>query len=223
LGLFSALEVFANAQSASVSPPTQQPIYTLHTNKRVVLTDVTVTGHKGNPIHGLNASAFQILDNGEPQDLASFEEHSGAPIESAPQVALKPGVYSNDFLLHPPPVFNIVLIDLATIINLPDQMYLYYELNQFLEHLSPGEPLAVYMRWGTNLMLLQNFTSDRTLLLAAVHRALPRFRSPEQEDSPKSNCSIRSLLMWARSPAERMFSGFAETSAETPSDRTPQT
>ncbi len=30
-------------------------------------------------------------------------------------------------------------------------------------------------------MLLQEFTSDHTLLLAAVHRALPRFRSPEQE------------------------------------------
>jgi hypothetical protein len=60
-------------------------------------------------------------------------------------------------------------------------MYLYYELTQFLNHLPPGEPLAIYMRWGTNVMLLQNFTSDRTLLLAAVHRALPRFRSPEQE------------------------------------------
>jgi VWFA-related protein len=179
--LFSAFEVSANAQSTGASPSTQQPIYTLHANKRVVLTDVTVTDQKGNPIHGLNASAFQILDNGKPQDLASFEEHSGAPIESAPSAVTKPGVYSNDFLLHPPPAFNIVLIDLATIVNLPDQMYLYYELTQFLNHLATGEPLAIYMRWGTNVMLLQNFTSDRTLLLAAVHRALPRFRSPEQE------------------------------------------
>jgi len=180
-GLFSAFEVSATAQSTVTPPSTQQPIYTLHANKRVVLTDVTVTDHKGNPIHGLNASEFQILDNGKPQDVASFEEHSGAPIESVPSAVAKPGVYSNDFLLHPPPVFNIVLIDLATIVNLPDQMYLYYELNQFLEHLPAGEPLAIYMRWETKVMLLQNFTSDRNLLLAAVHRALPRFRSPEQE------------------------------------------
>jgi hypothetical protein len=82
-GLFSAFEVPASAQSASASPSTQQPVYTLHANKRAVLTDVTVTDREGNPIHGLNASAFQILDNGKPQDLASFEEHSGAPIESA--------------------------------------------------------------------------------------------------------------------------------------------
>jgi VWFA-related protein len=180
-GLVSAFEVPAFAQSIASPPSTQQPVYTLHANKRVVLTDVTVTDRKGNPIHGLNASAFQILDNGKPQDLASFEEHSGAPIESAPSAVTKPGVYSNDFLVHPPPVFNVVLIDLATIVNLPDQMYLYYELTQFLEHLPAREPLAIYLRWGTNLMLLQSFTSDRTLLLAAVHRALPRFRSPEQE------------------------------------------
>jgi VWFA-related protein len=178
--LFSAFEVSASAQSAGASASTQQPVYTLHANKRVVLTDVTVTDRKGNPIHGLNASAFQILDNGKPQDLASFEEHAGPPIESAPSAVTKPGVYSNDFLLHPPPVFNVVLIDLVSI-SLPDQMYLYYELTQFLEHLPAGEPLAIYMRWGTNVMLLQNFTSDRALLLAAVHRALPRFPSHERE------------------------------------------
>ena len=101
-GLFSAFEVSANAQSAGLSPSTQQPIYTLHANKRVVLTDVTVTDRKGNPIHSLKASDFRISDNGKPQDLASFEEHSGAPIESVPPSAAKPGVYTNEFLQHPP-------------------------------------------------------------------------------------------------------------------------
>src|SRR5258707_13862731 len=90
-GLFSAFEVSANAQSAGASPSTQQPVYTLHANKRVVLTDVTVTDRKGNPIHGLNASAFQILDNGKPQDLASFEKHAGPPVKSARPAATKQG------------------------------------------------------------------------------------------------------------------------------------
>jgi VWFA-related protein len=179
-GLFSAFEISAPAQSTANPNSAQQPVYTLHANKRVVLTDVTVTDRKGNPIHGLSASAFQILDNGKSQDLASFEEHSGAPMESVRPAAVTPGVYSNDFLQHPPPVFNVLLLDLASI-GLPDQMYLYYELTQFLEHLPSGEPLAIYMRWGTTVMVLQNFTSDRALLLAAVHRALPRFPSHERE------------------------------------------
>jgi VWFA-related protein len=179
-GLFSVFEISAPAQSTANPNSTQQPVYTLHANKRVVLTDVTVTDRKGNPIHGLSASAFQILDNGKPQDVASFEEHSGAPIEPVQPTAVTPGVYSNDFLQRPPPVFNVLLIDLVAI-GLPDQMYLNYELTRFLEHLPSGEPLAIYMRWGTNVMLLQNFTSDRALLLAAVHRALPRFPSHERE------------------------------------------
>jgi VWFA-related protein len=179
-GLFSAFELSTAAQSTASTSSTQQPVYTLHANKRVVLTDVTVTDRKGNPIYGLKASDFRISDNGKPQDLASFEEHSGAPIESVPPSVAKPGVYSNDFLQHPAPVFNVLLIDLVSI-RLTDQMCLYYELTQLLEHLPAGEPLAIYMRWGTNVMVLQNFTSDRILLLAAVHRAIPRFPSHERE------------------------------------------
>lgn len=108
--LVSAFEVPAAAQSTATSSSTQQPLYTLHANKRVVLTDVTVTDRNGIPIHGLNASAFQIMDNGKPQNLASFEEHSGPPVESVPANLTKPGIYSNDFLLHPPPVYNVLLI-----------------------------------------------------------------------------------------------------------------
>jgi cytochrome oxidase Cu insertion factor (SCO1/SenC/PrrC family) len=56
--LFSAFEGSATAQSTVTPPSTQQPVYTLHANTRVVLTDVTVTDQKGNPVHGLNASAL---------------------------------------------------------------------------------------------------------------------------------------------------------------------
>jgi hypothetical protein len=34
--------------------------YSLQANSRVVLTDVTVTDKKGNPVHGLKASDFRI-------------------------------------------------------------------------------------------------------------------------------------------------------------------
>jgi VWFA-related protein len=179
LGLFSAFEVSAQTQPAAGSPSSQQPVYTLHADKRVVLTDVTVTDRHGNPIQGLNASDFEISDNGKKQDLASFEEHSGPPVEPGPPAETKPGVYSNDFLKHPPPVFNVLLIDLVSVKELPRQMALYYELTQFVKHHKAGEPLAIYMRWGPYLMLLQNFTSDQELLLAAVNRALPRFQSHE--------------------------------------------
>ena len=164
----------AHAQSDSGSSPSQQPGYTLQTTTRIVLTDVTVTDRNGNPVHGLKASDFSIFDNNKPQTLASFEEHTTTPDLSLPQAPTAPGVFSNDFLLHLPPVLNVIVIDTSNL-EIVDQMYLYYELTRFLKNLPPGEPLAIYCHTGPASILLQGFTTDRALLLAAVHKAIPRF------------------------------------------------
>lgn len=68
--LSAAAQVPGNPSAPSSTP------FTLHTGTRVVLTDVTVTDMKGHPIHGLDRSAFRILDNGRPQEIATFEEHT---------------------------------------------------------------------------------------------------------------------------------------------------
>ncbi len=160
------------AQPAAQTPSSQST-YTFHANTRAVLTDVTVTDKNGNPVHGLPQSAFRIFDNKQPQVIASFEEHAGMP---AAAILPKdtPGVYSNDYLLHLPPVLNVVLIDIARL-DLADQMYLNYELTKFLNEQPEGQPLAIYLRAGSGCFLVQNFTSDRKLLLDAVHKVLPRF------------------------------------------------
>jgi VWFA-related protein len=170
----TALTLPAQGQQTSPATPSQQPGFTLRTTTRIVLTDVTVTDHKGNPVHGLKESDFHIFDNGKPQDTVSFEEHRTAPVAFVPRVSTAAGIYSNNFLLHLPPVLNIVVID-TTNLEIVDQMYLNYELNRFIKQLPPDEPLAIYWRTGPASILLQNFTSDRSLLLAAVHKALPHF------------------------------------------------
>jgi VWFA-related protein len=159
-------------QAQSSQPATSQP-YTIRTISRVVLTDVTVTDSKGNPVHALPESAFQIFDNKKPQAIGSFEEHSGTPAMATmePVIAAK-GVYSNDYLEHLPPVLSVVIIDIANL-SITDQMYLNYELTKFFKD-PPAQPLAIYLRAGNGCFLLQNFTTDRALLLAAVHKAIPR-------------------------------------------------
>lgn len=160
-------------------PQNQQPAnqpYTIRTISRVVLTDVTVTDSKGNPVHGLPESAFQIFDNKAPQTISSFEEHSGAPAPAAATmepVAAAKGVYSNDYLLHLPPALSVVIIDIANL-GITDQMYLNYELTKFFQDQPVGQPLAIYLRAGNGCFLVQNFTTDRALLLAALHKAIPR-------------------------------------------------
>ncbi len=133
---------------------------------------MTVTDDKGNPVHGLPRSAFQIFDNKQPQRIASFEEHSGAVTPIALPAA-KPGVYSNDFLEHLPPVLNVVVLDIINM-AITDQMYLYYELTKLLGNVPNGQPVAIYLRAGDHTFLVQNFTSDRTLLLDGLRKAIPR-------------------------------------------------
>jgi VWFA-related protein len=154
----------------------QQLAYTLQVNSRVVLTDVTVTDAKGNPVAGLPRSAFHILDNKQPQSISSFEEHSG-PVKVSALPASKPGIYSNEYLQHLPAVLNVVVLDITNL-DVPDQMLLNQELTQFLNDVPNGQPIAIYLRSAENCFLVQNFTSDRTLLEDALHAAIPRIPPP---------------------------------------------
>ncbi len=166
---------FAMAQSAGTTPD-----FTLRTESRVVLTDVTVSDKAGNPIRGLKASDFQILDNSKLQVVSSFAEHSAAeessrePLEGLMTASAKRGEYSNDFLLHLPLVLNIMVIDTKDL-EPDDQAYLAYQLKHFVQHLPPDEPLAIYWCNGPRTVMLQSFTADHGLLLAAVQRAVPHF------------------------------------------------
>lgn len=148
--------------------------YTLKKHVREVLTDVTVTDNKGNPVTGLPQSAFHIYDNGHPQTIDSFTPHSGNDLAVTPSSA-HAGVYSNSYLSHPPAAYNIALIDVTTM-KLNQQMVFRRQLIRFLKTLPPDEPLAIYMRNGPRVVLLQNFTTNRAKLLAAARQAIPRFR-----------------------------------------------
>ncbi len=168
--LFLAVLTAALAAGA----PAQQPDYTIQSATRVVLTDVTVTDRHGNPVSGLTQADFQILDNRAPQAISSFEEHLTRLSAPPATAALPPGLYSNDLFQHLPPVLNIVVLDIKNI-EIEDQMFLNQRLERLIATLPSGEPLAIYWCRGPHTILLQPFTSDHGLLLAAMHKALPRF------------------------------------------------
>jgi VWFA-related protein len=128
--------------------------------------------------HGLKAEDFHIFDNKQPQELRSFEEHDTKSLTPVVETKAQPGVYSNAYLQHMPPVSNVLLLDVANL-QLQDQMYLSYELTRFLKTFPADQKLAVMLWTGGQCILLQDFTADRGLLEAAFRRGLPRFRSPD--------------------------------------------
>ncbi len=185
-----ALLLLLSPSAIAQAPPAPDPApstLTLETGTRLVLTDLLVTDRNGDPVLGLPATAFHITEDKHPQDLASFEEHRSDPSPAtptlipsaplAPKTSPASGTYSNDFLLHPPPILNILVLD-TTNIQIEDQMYLSFQLTKFLETFPAGASLAIYGRSGAHSVLLQNFTTDRNLLLTAVTHSLPRFLPP---------------------------------------------
>ena len=112
----SALPPCAITGAVRSADAADQSTYAFQTDTRVVLTDVTVTDANGNPVHGLPQAALRIFDNKQPQVIASFEEHAGKGAATIPSPSAA-GAHSNDYLLHLPPVLNIVLIDIANLAN----------------------------------------------------------------------------------------------------------
>lgn len=174
----AALLLPSSVPLAAQAPAPTSPQYTLRTSSRIVLTDVTVTGAAGNPVPDLPASAFHITDNKQPQTLASFEEHT--PSVTSVSTTADPAIHTNAILLHPPPVLNILVLDL-NYLPIDDQMLLNVELTRLLDRLAPGQLLAVYVQHGSFGFFVQDFTTDRNLLLAALRRAFPRFPPPGVE------------------------------------------
>jgi VWFA-related protein len=84
------------------------------------------------------------------------------------------GVYSNDYLAHPPATVNVIFLDMVNI-HLDDQAFLEYQLDKLFDQLHPQDQLAIYARSGGDSFLVQDFTSDQTLLRKAVRNVIPWF------------------------------------------------
>src|SRR4249919_132055 len=84
LGLGACAVVFIAAADGQQRPPQQQPVFRASTE--LVQVDVVVRDADGNPVHGLTADDFVVLDRRKRQTVATFKEikrdAGGAPAES---------------------------------------------------------------------------------------------------------------------------------------------
>lgn len=65
---------------ATPAAAAQQQVPPLRVQVRLVNVFVNVTDHTGAPIPGLSKRDFSVLDNGQPQNIAVFEQHSDLPL-----------------------------------------------------------------------------------------------------------------------------------------------
>jgi hypothetical protein len=63
----------------TASPDSGKAVPKVKSNVRLVLVDAVVTNSKGDAVTGLHAEDFEVLEDGKPQTISTFEEHHGAP------------------------------------------------------------------------------------------------------------------------------------------------
>jgi VWFA-related protein len=156
------------AQSSAQAPQPTQSGVTLRAGTQLVVVDVVVNDKGQNPIRNLKASDFALLESGHPQQIKSFEEHTGQPAKPIPSMPVfPPGIFSNYSPALTGGAVNILLLDT---LNTPviDQIYLHDQFHKYLKTSKPGAPMAIF-GLTTRLLMLQSFTSDPELLKAAVN------------------------------------------------------
>jgi VWFA-related protein len=175
--------------TAQISTPQLQPTtagnpatpsdFTVRTYTRLVNLEVVVKDSKGNHIKDLKPEDFQIEEQTPAksgkwsgQKIAEFREvHMAvlaAPVEMQPQ--MPPGSYTNALTVRQDPVPpTIILVDgLNTPVEVQPQVHV--QMLKMLRQLPTNVPVAVFLL-GDRLTLLQGFTRDPKLLLAALSKA----------------------------------------------------
>ncbi|HUP44910.1 MAG TPA: VWA domain-containing protein [Thermoanaerobaculia bacterium] len=128
---------------------------------RVVNIDAVVTGRDGNRVTGLTAADFEVVDDGQTQQITNFLEiRGGEPVGAGDPGTAAPAPASRRF---------VFFVDGYSIH--PSNRDLYVRaLRDFVEkQLQPGD-LASIVSWNTELFILAPLTSDRGVLRAAIDK-----------------------------------------------------
>ena len=154
--------------SAQTASPNQTPVFKTHA--RDVIVDVVVTKGADDPVNELRAEDFQVLEDGKPQSIDFFEEHTAKTLPPGalqPLPAMPQGVYTN---VPPAPQsdsVNVLLLD-ALNTDQQEQSYVRQNILGFLKTMPPGTRAAIFTL-TSRLRMVQGFTSDSTALVAALN------------------------------------------------------
>jgi len=187
---------YIQAQNTSPQVPT------IKTEARIVLLDVVVTEAKGQPVVGLRKEDFQISEDGRPQTISFFEEHTGGAVSPVALPPMPSDVYTNYPTIKTTDSINVLLLDSLNT-QATDQVYVRPQMVKYLkaELAAPkGTRLAIFIL-GQNLRMVRGFTADSAASLKALidpksgteAKFEPQMASPSRITSENLTCSeIRS-------------------------------
>jgi VWFA-related protein len=154
---------------AQTAVPDENGRLVFKANARTVLLDVVVTGRDGKPVKGLHKEDFQVGEDGHPQAITFFEEHSGAhPLNTSESSLppLPPNIFTNIPRVPPSDAVTVLLLDSMNT-QLADQSFVHAQMLKYLKNIPPGTRMAIFTL-GNSLGYVQGFTDDASQLSAAL-------------------------------------------------------
>lgn len=153
----------------------------IRTETRLVEISVVAKDSSGRAVTNLSRDDFRLYDNGKPVPIDVF---SAPSLHHAPAETLPPNTFSNQIVGTP--IVTVVLLD-GLNSSFHDQSWARTQVVRFLGDLRPQDRVAIYLL-GDHLSVLQNFTSNPKILLAALRNA--KIRNPREVEGsapPQSN------------------------------------
>lgn len=189
---FGALSVPLFLPAFADPPPDAPPGPTLHAETRVVQIDVIVTDSQGKPVANLSKEDFTVLDQGKPRAIDIFGVNRGQagqsamPSSSASSPSTPPNVFTNRNSGPPniPGHSTVIVLDQLNVAydpgnppRTPFQTAAGYQMQvtSLMSKISPDERIALYVAAKKlGLVLLQDYTTDRDLLMTRLRNYIPR-------------------------------------------------
>jgi VWFA-related protein len=180
LALASLSQVTAQTQQpasdnhgAQAAP--EKPAVAFHTGANLVLVDVVVRD-KGSAVPDLKASDFQVLEDGKPQPITTFEEHrSTDAVEVSNPPPLPPHVYGDFPRYRTTSAANVLLLD-ALNTSMQDQKFVRQRMIRYLRGIPPGTQIAVFTL-ASRLRMVSGFTTN----VGTIEQALSQERTPAEK------------------------------------------
>ncbi len=172
------------SQSQAAQPiRSQAPENVIHVNVNLVQMDAVVTDSHGNPVENLKPEDFEVLQDGKPQKITNFSfiftGPTGPPAnQPKPAAPTKGKAIAAGAPIPPPPFLPKPSEIRRTIALVVDDLGLSFEnivrvrdaLKKYVDTQVQAGDLVAIVRTGAGMGSLQQFTTDKRLLYAAIDR-----------------------------------------------------
>jgi VWFA-related protein len=156
--------------------------FTFKVTSELVLVSVTVRDKKGALVRGLKQSDFTVLEDGKVQRLQSFDiedvdQYIPSPPQGGPAQAEAAAAKTDLFTSRKAPTHEamknhrliVLFLDLSSLESDDSDRAVESAKNYLTKQMSPADLVSI-VSFDTSLKVVQDFSSDRKLLMKALER-----------------------------------------------------